>query len=163
MCGHLTVRCLACLLAHLRIRANSSADDILQPADDPLGNRRSANNDSANEALVIHNVAPLDGERGCDNHIIPGLQSREVSFTGVKASQHRAWEKTHSHWIQKLHYEWHVDHSRETFREVSFVITRLCPYLDIPRVDPLNWEFVIARDRLLRNRQVEVLRLRAGC
>src|SRR6266540_2155316 len=88
---HQVVGSLACLLAHLGVGADLSADDALQPAEDSLRNRRRADRDSPDHAPVLPDPAPFHVERG-RNH--DGRLHRHGTLLlactpGVQVSSHR--------------------------------------------------------------------------
>lgn len=58
------IRLLPRLFAHLGVRTDISSDDRLQSAENPLRNRRRANDDPANHATVTRDSVPFDRE-GC--------------------------------------------------------------------------------------------------
>lgn len=61
---HQVVGLLSCLLAHLGIRTDATADDALEPAEDALRNRWGADDNAPDDSEVLLNAIPFEGKRG---------------------------------------------------------------------------------------------------
>jgi hypothetical protein len=61
---HAVERLLARLFAHLGVRADAAANDVLEPADNPLRNRRRGDDNAADEAFVADISEALNREGG---------------------------------------------------------------------------------------------------
>jgi hypothetical protein len=65
---HGIVCLLTRLLAHLGVRPDASADDVLESDNNALSDGRRPNDYAANQTFVVGDVVAFDAECGCDEH-----------------------------------------------------------------------------------------------